>query len=119
MRLLRHLDDTLQAGQPVPAWLVEALHAARLKAEHGHPLDVVLGVDRKRRDAALRRAGELLCGDPAAEPWAAAGRVLAALERFQRRQREPASELEAALQAAIDAGMVQLSRKQLTRVLAG
>ncbi len=119
MRLLRELDDHLQAGEPVPAWLVEALHAARLKAEHGHPLDVVLGVDRGRRDSALRRAAELLHPNPADEPWHVAGRVSAALERFQRRQREPASELEAALQAALDAGMVQLSQRQLSRILAG
>lgn len=118
MRLLRELDDTLRAGLPVPPALVEALHLARVKAEKGCSLDVVLGVDRGRRDAALRRAGELLCGDPAAEPWASAGRVLAALERFQRRQREPASELEAALQAAIDAGMTCLSQRQLSRILA-
>ncbi|MGE3771486.1 MAG: hypothetical protein AB7I32_01065 [Gammaproteobacteria bacterium] len=119
MRLLRELDDHLQAGAPVPPALVEALHVARMKAEKGCALDVVLGVDRGRRDAALRRAGELLCGDPAAEPWASAGRVLAALERYTRRQREPQSELETALQAALDAGMVALSQKQLARVLAG
>lgn len=119
MRLLRQLDDTLQAGQPVPPWLVEALHLARIKAEHGHPLEVVLGVDRGRRDAALRRAGELLCGDPAAEPWASAGRVLSALERYTRRRRDPQSELEQALAAAIDAGLVQLSQKQVARILAG
>lgn len=119
MRLLRQLDDTLQAGQPVPLWLVEALHAARVKAEKGCPLEAVLGVDRGRRDAALRRAGELLHPDPAAEPWHVAGRILAALERFQRRQREPQSELEQALQAALDAGLVQLSQRQLSRILAG
>ena len=118
MRLIRELDDTLQAGQPVPPALVEALHAARVKAERGCSLEVVLGVDRGRRDAALRRAGELLCGDPAAEPWASAGRVLAALERYTRRRREPASELEQALQAALDAGLVQLSQKQVARILA-
>lgn len=119
MRLIRELDDTLRAGLPVPAALVEALHAARMKAEKGCSLEVVLGVDRARRDAALRRAGELLCGDPAAEPWASAGRVLAALERYMRRQREPRSELEQALQAALDAGMTCLSQRQLSRVLAG
>lgn len=118
MRLLRELDDTLQAGAPVPTWLVEALHTARVKAERGCSLDVVLGVDRGRRDAALRRAGELLCADPSAEPWTAAGRVLAALERYTRRQREPETEVEQALQAALDAGLVVLSQKQIARVLA-
>lgn len=118
MRLLRELDDHLQAGAPVPAWLVEQLHSARMKAEHGCPLDVVLGVDRARRDAALRRAGELLHPNPSDEPWHVAGRVLAALERFQRRQRAPQSELETVLQAAIDAGLVPLSQKQVARILA-
>ncbi len=119
MRLLRELDDHLQAGGHIPPWLVEALHAARVKAEHGCSLDVVLGVDRGRRDAALRRAGELLHADPAGEPWTTAGLVVTALERYQRRAREPANESEAALQAALDAGLVRLSQKQIARILAG
>jgi len=119
VRLLRALDDHARTGRPLPGWLVEQLHAARLKAEHGCSLEVCLGVDRGRRDAALRRAGELLHPDPAAEPWAAAGRVLRALEAFQRAGREPRTEVEGALQAAIDAGLTKLSQKQLCRVLAG
>lgn len=119
MRLLRQLDDTLQAGQPVPPWLVEALHAARVKAERGCSLEVVLGVDRGRRDAALRRAGELLHPDPAASPAAAAGAVLRVLEAFQRVPREPRTEAEEALLVALHYGPVPRSQRHIARILAG
>ena len=121
MRLLRALDDHLhqRPGDPLPLALIEQLHAARKRAEGGTPLEVALGVDRARRDAALRRAAELLHDNPAGEPWTAAGAVLFALKVYTRRPRNPLTEAERALAAAIDAGLVVLSQKQVARILAG
>lgn len=117
MHLLRALADHLheQPGDPVPAELRQRLIEACVSVEYGKAsLGEALGIDFHRRDSALRRAGEIL--HPAPEPYCRADAILKALSAFERRRREPSSEVEHCLEAARLAGPVPRSRKQLARI---
>ncbi len=116
MHLLRALADrlTTRPDEPLPAEMRERLIAAVTAVEYGQSIECALGVDFHRRNAAIRRAGELLCHEPA--PHTRANEILRALSAYERRRAEPVTEVDHCLDAALRAGPVPRSRKQLARI---
>ncbi len=109
-------------GAEVRAWLTEGFS----RYAEGVPLDVALRLDRisrmLARDCALRHAAWIL--GPQGDPWAQAGRLAAAVRRFEGRvlPRLRASEVLAPLDAAIwsafrATGRVPKSQRQLYDLL--
>lgn len=117
MFLLRELDDFVQAhpGQPLPRSLALRLHEAREKAENGASLACALGCDLRRRDAALRRAADLL--DPMGHESRRVDRVLRAVERARAPGWRPQSEADHAIGAALAAGSIPNSDRQIRNIL--
>ncbi|PTD96394.1 hypothetical protein [Pseudothauera lacus] len=95
----------------VAAWLAEGMR----KHLAGDDLQHSLGLDRasrvRERNKALQEAAELLAGDD--DPWRCAGRLEAAVKRFEARilplllrdPQLPISPVDKALRRAFDSGL--------------
>ena len=119
MSILTQLAAHLRGhrGEPLPAPMAAALLRALDAVADGASLDsALLNGSRRTRNSALGRAAELLA--PRHGAHIAADAVLTALARYQSSRREPRTAVEVALQAALDAGGVPRSRKQIARIIA-
>lgn len=95
--LRAHLERSPE--RPLPATLVAALRATLPDLETGNGA-------RRRRDAALRRAGELIDPDRALGPWRLAERLAAAVAGYERRRQlgHPLGAVDLAIGEALASG---------------
>lgn len=114
--LHRHLQTRPHA--PLPPALADDLRRALDAWEHGSSIQAaVAGRNIRRRDAAFRRAGELLA--PSGGSWARANAVERAARRLlECRGATPRNEAERVLLIALESGRMPSTLRQLHRIMA-